>query len=97
MPGKGFTRAKLAQLQEIKKSQLDTTPQDKIHTDTLDHLKEWGKVTKKISLYICHCRNVVHDLDYEVSKPVDNDVVYVRQGLCVVPPTKNIVSNMKHV
>ena len=47
MPGKGFTRAKLAQLQEIKKSQLDTTPQDKIHTDTLDHLKEWGKVTKK--------------------------------------------------
>ena len=50
MPGKGFTRAKLAQLQEIKKSQLDTTPQDKIHTDTLDHLKEWGKVTKKKSL-----------------------------------------------
>ena len=45
MPGKGFTRVKLAQPQEIKKSQLDTTPQDKIHTDTLDHLKEWGKVT----------------------------------------------------
>ena len=50
MPGKGFTRVKLAQLQEIKKSQLDSTPQDKIHTDTLDHLKEWGKVTKKKSL-----------------------------------------------
>ena len=50
MPGKGFTRVKLAQLQEIKKSQLDTTPQDKLQTDTLDHLKEWGKVTKKKSL-----------------------------------------------
>ena len=35
---RGFTRAKLAQLQEIKKSQLDTTQQDKLHTDTLDHL-----------------------------------------------------------
>ena len=85
MPGKGFTRAKLAQLQEIKKSQLDTTPQDKIHTDTLDHLKEWGKVTKKISFYVCHCGNVVHDLDHELPKPVDNDVVFF--GL----PTKNIV------
>ena len=97
-----------AQLQGIKKSQLDTGPQqDKLHTelilrvvpltDTLDHLKDCGKITEKISLYVCHCGNVVHDLDHEVSKPVDNDVVYVRQGLCVLPPTKNIVSNMKHV
>ena len=101
-PGNGFTRP------NSKKSELDTAPQqDKLHTmsilrvvaltDTLDHLEDCGKITKKISLYVCHCRNVVHDLDYEVSKPVDNDVVYVRQGLCVVPPTKNIVSNMKHV
>ena len=66
-------------------------------TDTLDHLEDCGKITKKISLYVCHCGNVVHDLDHEVSKLVDNDVVYVRQGLCVLPPTKNIVSNMKHV
>ena len=49
-PGKGFTWAKLAQLKEIEKSQLDTTPRDKLRTDTLDHLKEWGKVTKKKSL-----------------------------------------------
>ena len=37
-PGKGFTRSKLAQLQEIKKSQLDTALQNKVHTDTLDQL-----------------------------------------------------------
>ena len=66
-------------------------------TDTLDQLKDFGKITEKIYLYVCHCGNVVHDLDHEVSKPVDNDVVYVRPGLCVVPPTKNIVSNIKHV
>ena len=64
-PGKGFTRAKLAQLQEIKKSS-STTRQDKLHTDTLDHFKEWGKVTKKISLYVCHCGNVLHVLDHEL-------------------------------
>ena len=57
-------------------------------TDTLVHLKDCSKITEKISLYVCHCGNVVHDLDHEVSKPVDNDVVYVRLGLCVVPPTK---------
>ena len=57
-------------------------------TDTLDHLKDFGKITEKISLYVCHCGNVAHDLDHEVSKPVDNDVVYVRPGLCVVPPLK---------
>ena len=57
-------------------------------TDTLDHIKDYGKITEKIFLYICHGGNVVHDLDHEVSKPVDNDVVYVRLGLCVVPPTK---------
>ena len=66
-------------------------------TDALDHLKDCGKITEKISLYACHCGNVVHDLDHEVSKPVDNYVVYVRPGLFVVPPTKNIVSNIKHV
>ena len=54
------------QLQEIKKSQLNTGPQqDKLHTvsilrvvpltDTLDHLKDCGKITEKISLYVCHC------------------------------------------
>ena len=48
---------------------------------TLDHLKECGKISKKISLYVCHYRNVVHDLDHEVSKPVDNDVVYVRGAM----------------
>ena len=26
---------------------------------------------------MCHCRNVVHDLDHEVSKPVDNDIVFL--------------------
>ena len=88
-----------AQLQEIKKSQLDTGPQqDKLHTlsilrvvpltDTLDHLKDCGKITEKISLYVCHCGNALHDLDHEVSKPVDNDVVYAKPGLFVVPPTK---------
>ena len=98
-PGKGFT---------FKNSRLDTAPQqDKLHTvsilrvvpltDTLDHLKDCGKITETISLYVCHCGNVVHDLDHELSKPVDNDAVYVRPGLCVVPPTKNIVSNRKHV
>ena len=46
-------------------------------TDTLDHLKDCGKITEKISLYVCYYRNVIHDLDHEVSKPVDNDVVYV--------------------
>ena len=66
-------------------------------TDTLDHLKDRGKITEKISLYVCHCGNVVHDLDHEVSKPVDNDVVYVRPWFFVVPPTENIVSNIKHV
>ena len=62
---------------KFKKSQLDTVPQDKLHTDTPDHLEEWSKITKKISLYICHSGNVVHDLDHEVSKPVDNDVVFL--------------------
>ena len=66
-------------------------------TDALDHLKDCGKITEKISLYVRHCGNVVHDLDHEVSKPVDNDVVYARPGLCVMPPTKNIMSNIKHV
>ena len=66
-------------------------------TDTLDHLKDCGKITEKISLYVCYYRNVIRDLDHEVSKPVDNDVVYARPGLCVVPPTKNIMSNIKHV
>ena len=66
-------------------------------TDALDHLKDCGKITGKISLYVRHCGNVVHDLDHEVSTPVDNDVVYARPGLCVVPPTKNIMSNIKHV
>ena len=66
-------------------------------TDTLDHLKDCGRITEKISLYVCHFGNVAHDLDHEVSKPVDNQVVYVRPGLCVVPPIKNIVSNIKHV
>ena len=91
-PGKGFTRAKLARLQEIKKSQLATAPQDKLRTvsilrvvpltDTLAHLKECGKLVflKKISLYVCHYENVVDDLDHEVSKAVDNDVVYVSNG-----------------
>ena len=65
-------------------------------TDTLDHLEDCGKITKKISLYVCHCGNVVHDLDHEASKPVDTDVVYVRPWF-FVPPTKNIVSNIKHV
>ena len=81
--------------------------QDKLHnvsilrivslTDTPDHLKDCGKVTEKISLYVYHWGNVVHDLDHEVSKPFDNDVVYIRPELCVVPPAKNIVSNIKHV
>ena len=31
-PGKGFTRAKLTQLEEIEKSQLDTVPQ---HTSAI--------------------------------------------------------------
>ena len=66
-------------------------------TDTLDHLKDCGKITEKISLYVCHFGNVVLDLDHEVSKSFDNLVVYVRPGLCVEPPTKNIVSNIKHV
>ena len=68
-------------------------------TDTLGHRKDCGKKTEKnLSLrYVCHWGNVVHDLDHEVSKPVDNDVVYVRPWLCVVPPAKNIVSNIKHV
>ena len=66
-------------------------------TDTLDHLKDCSKITEKISLYVCHFGNVVRDLDHEVSKPVDNLVVCVRSGLCVEPPTKNIVSNIKHV
>ena len=66
-------------------------------TDTLGHRKDCGKITEKISLYAYNCGNVVHDLDHEVSKPVDNDVVYVRPWLFVVPPTKNIVSNIKHV
>ena len=57
-------------------------------TYTLDHLKDCGKITEKISLYVCHCGNVVHDVGHEVSKPVDNDVVYVRPGLCAVPPTE---------
>ena len=65
--------------------------------DTLDHLKDCNKITEKTSLYVCHWGNVEHDLDHEVSKPVDNDVVYVRPWLFVVPPTKNIVSNIKHV
>ena len=83
-PGKGFTRPN---------SSVRVVPL----TDTLDHLKGYGKITEKISLYVCHWGNVVHDLDHEVSKPVDNDVVYVRPWLFVVPPTKNIVSNIKHV
>ena len=66
-------------------------------TDTLDHLKDCSKITEKTSLYVCHWGNVEHDLDHEVSKTVDNDVVYVRPWLFVVPPTKNIVSNIKHV
>ena len=66
-------------------------------TDTLGHRKDCGKITEKISLYAYNCGNVVHDLDHEVSKPVDNYVVYVRPGLFVVPPTKNILSNIKHV
>ena len=66
-------------------------------TDTLGHRKDCGKITEKNSLYVCHCGNVVHDLDHEVSKPVDNDVVYVTPLLFVVSPTKNIVSNIKHV
>ena len=58
-----------------------------------------ARLLKNISLYVCHWPwgNVVHDLDHEVSKPVDNDVVYVRPWLFVVPPAKNIVSNIKHV
>ena len=65
---------------------MDPGSLDKLHTDTLDHLKEWGKITKKkISLYVCHCGNVVHELDHEVSKPVDNDVVFLG------PLQKNIV------
>ena len=83
-PGKGFTRPN---------SSVRVVPL----TDTLDHLKGYGKITEKISLYVCHWGNVVHDLHHEVSKPVDNDVVYVRPWLFVVPPTKNIVSNIKHV
>ena len=64
-PGKGFTRPN---------SSVRVVPL----TDTLDHLKGYGKITEKISLYVCHSGNVVHDLDHEVSEPVDNDVVYVR-------------------
>ena len=93
-PAPGKIKLHQAQLQEIKKSQLDTytaPQQDKLHTvsilrvvpltDTLDHPKDCGKITEKISLYVCHCGNVVHDLDHEVSKLVDNDVVYVRPWL----------------
>ena len=47
-PGKGFTRAKLVQLQEIKQIQLQDRLQDKLHTGTLEHLKEWCKITKSI-------------------------------------------------
>ena len=50
-PGKGFTRARLAQLQEIQKKPAGYRAQDKLHTDSLGHLKEWGKITKKKSLY----------------------------------------------
>ena len=59
-------------------------------TDTLNHPKDCGKITEKISLYVCHRGNVAHDLDHDVSKPVDNDVVYVRPWFFVVPATKNI-------
>ena len=56
-----------AQLQGIQESQLDTGPQqDKLHTvsilrvvpltDTLDHLKDCGKITEKISLYCMSLR-----------------------------------------
>ena len=95
-PGKGFTREKLAQLQEILKKPAGYRAQDKLHTDTLGHLKEWGKITKKkISLYLCHCGNVVHDLHQEVSKPVDNDVVFwglLQKKLCVKHKASMIVN-----
>ena len=40
-PGKGFTRPN---------SSVRVVPL----TDTLDHLKGYGKITEKISLYVCH-------------------------------------------
>ena len=74
---KGFTRAKLAQLQEIKKSQLDTTPQDKLHTDTLDHLKAWGTYAIAEMLYMILIMNYLNLL--------------ITTLFFFGPPTKNIV------
>ena len=61
-PGKGFTRAKLPQLQEIEKSQLDTAPQ---HTSAIK--KKLFNEEKEISKM-----NLIPDVGLDNQKGFDH-------------------------